>query len=155
MTVLVYDPWVERARIDGPGISACGLADLLAQSDFVSLHARATAENENLFGRDQFEAMRRGAYFVNTARETLVDENALYKALVSGQLAGAALDVVRPRPGGGVHPLAALDHVILTPHIGGATRETLMRGATMIAQEIRRFAAGEPLVHVVNREALR
>jgi D-3-phosphoglycerate dehydrogenase len=155
MTVLVYDPWVDRARIDGPGIRACGFADLLAQSDMVSLHARSTPENVNLFGRDQFAAMRPGAYFVNTARETLVDEDALYEALVSGRLAGAALDVVRPREGGGAHPLAALDHVILTPHIGGATHETLMRGAQMIAEEIRRFAGGEPLVHVANCEVLR
>jgi D-3-phosphoglycerate dehydrogenase len=155
MTVLVYDPWVEPARIDGPGISACGFAELLEESDFVSLHARSTPENANLFGRDQFEAMRPGAYFVNTARETLVDEDALYDALVSGRLAGAALDVVRPRPGGGAHPLAALERVILTPHIGGATRETLARGALMIAEEIRRFAAGDPLVHVINREVLR
>jgi D-3-phosphoglycerate dehydrogenase len=155
MTVLVYDPWVEPARIDGIGIRACGLDDLLAASDFVSLHARATAENANFFGRDHFQAMRPGAYFVNTARETLVDEDALHEALVSGRLAGAALDVVRPRSGGGAHPFAALDRVILTPHIGGATRETLARGARMIAEEIRRFAAGEPLVHVANREVLR
>jgi D-3-phosphoglycerate dehydrogenase / 2-oxoglutarate reductase len=154
MTVLAYDPWVERARIDGVGIRACGFAELLAQSDFVSLHARSTPENANLFGRDQFEAMRPGACFVNTARETLVDEDALYHALVSGRLAGAALDVVRPRAAGGAHPLAALDQVILTPHIGGATRETLAHGAQMIAEEIRRFAAGEPPVHVVNREVL-
>jgi D-3-phosphoglycerate dehydrogenase len=156
MTVLVYDPWVERARIDRTGIRACGLAELLAQSDFVSLHARSTPENANLFGRQQFEAMRWGAYFVNTARESLVDEDALYQALVSGRLAGAALDVVRPRPAGaGAHPLAALDHVILTPHIGGATSETLVCGARMIAEEIRRFAAGDPLVHVANPEVLR
>ena len=155
MTVLVFDPWVERARIDGPGLSASSFRDLLARSDFVSLHARATVENQNLFSRDQFAAMRRGAYFVNTARETLVDEGALHEALISGRLAGAALDVVRPRRGSVAHPLAALDNVILTPHIGGATRETLARGAEMIAEEIRRFAAGQPLVHVANREALR
>lgn len=155
MTVLVYDPWVERARIDGPGVSSSGLTDLLARSDFVSLHAQATVENKNLFTRGQFEAMRRGAYFVNTARETLVDEDALYEALISGRLAGAALDVIRPRPGGGAHPLTALDNVICTPHIGGATRETLVRGSQMIAEEIRRFAAGQPLIHVANREVLR
>jgi D-3-phosphoglycerate dehydrogenase len=146
---------VERARIDGPGVSASSLTDLLAWSDFVSLHARATVENKNLFSRGQFEAMRQGAYFVNTARETLVDEDALHEALISGRLAGAALDVIRPRPDGGAHPLTALKNVIRTPHIGGATRETLARGAQMIAKEIRRFTAGQPLVHVVNREALR
>lgn len=154
MTVLVFDPWVDRVQIDGPGISACGFDELLARSDFISLHARATAQNVNLFGREQFQAMRRGAYFVNTARETLVDEDALSDTLVSGHLAGAALDVVRPRPGGGPHPLAAIDNLIITPHIGGATHETLFGGAQMVAEEIRRFATGEPLVHVVNREEI-
>jgi len=155
MTVLVHDPWVDPAWIAGSGASASIFDRLLARSDFVSLHARATAADQILFSREQFAAMRQGAYFVNTARETLVDEDALREALISGRLAGAALDVVRPRAGGGAHPLTALDNVILTPHIGGATRETLARGAQMIAEEIRRFAAGQPLVHVANREAIR
>jgi D-3-phosphoglycerate dehydrogenase len=155
MKVLVFDPWVENARIDGEGIRACALAELLARSDFVSLHARDSLENADLFNRDRFQAMRRGAYFVNTARETLVDEDALCDALLSGHLAGAALDVIRPHPGGGPHPLAALENVILTPHIGGATHETLQRGARMVAEEIRRFAADVPLVNVIGREACR
>ena len=75
-----------------------GLDDLLARSDFVSLHARATGDNENLFDEVTFAKMRAGSYFVNTARETLVDEDALDAALASGRLAGAALDVVRARP---------------------------------------------------------
>lgn len=152
MKVAVHDPFV---RIEGNGDlhQVDSLAGLLAMADFLSLHARATPDNENLMGRTEFASMKPGAYFVNTARETLVDESALEAALSSGHLAGAALDVVRPRSEGGPHPLLRYDNVVITPHIGGATYETLLRGVTMVADEIARFAAGQPLRAVVNRTA--
>src|SRR5262249_11939805 len=131
------------------------LAALLEEADFVSLHVRASAETENLMGRSEFAAMKRGGWFINTARETLVDEAALDAALASGRLAGAALDGVRPRTGGGAHPLLRHPNVVITPHIGGATHETLLRGVTMVAAEIERFSAGQPLVNVVNRAAVK
>src|SRR6266545_870190 len=130
------------------------LAALLEVANFVSLHVRAAADTENLFGQAAFAGMRPGSYFINTARETLVDEGALDAALASGHLAGAALDVVRPRSSSGPHPLLRHENVVITPHIGGATHETLLRGVTMVAAEIERFAAGKPLVSVVNRMAV-
>jgi D-3-phosphoglycerate dehydrogenase / 2-oxoglutarate reductase len=154
MHVLVYDPYMNGAGDDGVQRVA-ELDDLLRRSDFVSLHARATAENANLFGAAQFEMMKSGAFFVNTARETLVDENALDAALESGHLAGAALDVVRASTTEGRHPLLRHENVVMTPHIGGATRETLIRGADMIARDIARFGAGEQLINVVNRDHMR
>jgi D-3-phosphoglycerate dehydrogenase len=95
--------------------------------------------------------MKPGAYLVNTARETLVDEDALDAALESGRLAGAALDVVRTSTEPGPHRLLRHENVVLTPHLGGATHETLLQGAEMLAEEILRYAAGEALVNVVNR----
>ena len=151
MTVLAYDPF---ASVDGPVERVDSLAELLGRSDFVSLHARSSPENENLIDAAALAAMRPGSYLVNTARETLVDEDALDAALESGHLAGAALDVVRQDAGSGRHRLLRHENVVLTPHIGGATHETLLQGAEMIADEITRFAAGEPLVNVVNREAV-
>jgi D-3-phosphoglycerate dehydrogenase / 2-oxoglutarate reductase len=150
MRLVVYDPYVRVGDLESTE-QVSTLAELLAKSDFVSLHVRATAETENFFGASQFDAMRSGSYFLNTARESLVDEDALDAALASGHLAGAALDVVRPRPQPGPHPLLRHENVVITPHIGGATHETLLRGVTMVADEIRRFAAGEPLRAVVNR----
>ena len=94
--------------------------------------------------------MKPGACFINTARESLVDEAALDAALASGHLAGAALDVVHTSTATGRHPLLRHPNVVMTPHIGGATRETLAQGAEIVAGEIARFAAGEPLVNVVN-----
>jgi D-3-phosphoglycerate dehydrogenase / 2-oxoglutarate reductase len=154
MRLVVYDPYVRVGELAATE-QVETLEQLLAGSDFVSLHVRATAETENLFGAKQFGAMKAGSYFVNTARESLVDEEALDAALGSGHLAGAALDVVRPRADGGPHPLLRHENVVITPHIGGATHETLLRGVTMVAAEIERFAAGEPLRSVVNTSAVK
>ncbi|MFI5282512.1 MAG: NAD(P)-dependent oxidoreductase [Candidatus Dormibacterales bacterium] len=153
MAVVVYDPFVVAE--DKESTEQVGTLDeLLGKSDFVSLHVRATPETENLFGAVQFAAMKPDSYFINTARETLVDESALDAALQSGHLAGAALDVVRRRQESGPHPLLRHDNVIITPHIGGATHETLLRGVTMVADEISRFAANGELRNVVNRAAV-
>ena len=154
MHVVVFDPYVRLDEI-GSTEQVSTIAELLSKSDFVSLHVRASAETENLFGAAQFAAMRTGSYFLNTARESLVDENALDAALASGHLAGAALDVVRPRAQPGPHPLLRHDNVVITPHIGGATHETLLRGVTMVAAEVNRFASGEPLRAVANRAAVK
>jgi D-3-phosphoglycerate dehydrogenase len=150
--VIAYDPYAEP---DGVAEPVRELSQLLARSRFVSLHARATPETENMIDQAALWTMPRGSFLINTARETMVDESALDAALGSGQLAGAALDVTRQpsvqarEP----HPLLRHPNVILTPHIGGATDETLARGAEMLAAEIRRFAAGEPLVHQINQPA--
>jgi D-3-phosphoglycerate dehydrogenase len=153
MTVSVYDPFIqidEAAAVS----QVPGLPDLLLSADFVSLHVRTTPGTENLFSAPEFARMKKGAYFINTARETLVDEAALDAALSSGHLAGAALDVVRPRTGHDPHPLLRHENVVITPHIGGATYETLLRGVTMVADEISRFTSGSPLGSVVNRAAV-
>jgi len=154
MKLVVYDPYVRIGELTSTE-EAATLDELVSRSDFVSLHVRATAETENFFGARQFAAMKPGSYFLNTARESLVDEEALDAALGSGHLAGAALDVVRPRIGGGQHPLLRHENVVITPHIGGATHETLLRGVIMVADEIQRLAAGEPLRAVVNRAAVK
>jgi phosphoglycerate dehydrogenase-like enzyme len=150
MTILVYDPYLQVDRFE----QVETLDELLGRADFVSLHARATAENQNMIDARALAAMKPGAFLVNTARETLVDEDALDAALASGRLGGAALDVVRGDEAEGRHQLLRHENVVLTPHLGGATHETLLQGAEMIAEEIVRFAAGEPLVNVVNRTAV-
>jgi D-3-phosphoglycerate dehydrogenase / 2-oxoglutarate reductase len=145
MALSVYDPYVALADVEQfPTID-----ELLSRSDFVSLHARATADNVGLIGRDALAAMKPGSFLINTARQSLVDEDALGAALASGHLAGAALDVFRPGSPGERSALLRHENVVLTPHIGGATSETLLQGALMVAEEIERFAAHEPLTHVV------
>jgi D-3-phosphoglycerate dehydrogenase len=150
--LLGYDP-VPPAVVP-PGVDMVGWDELLSRSRLVSLHARATPGNRHLVGPDAFARMPRGAYFINTARESLVDEDALATALATGGLAGAALDVVERRPAGDRHPLLDLPNVIITPHIGGATHETLRRGAEMAAAAVAALAAGEVPGHLVNPEVL-
>ena len=149
-TMLGYDPAPPQAI--PPGVTIVALDDLLSRSDLVSVHARATADNQHMFGAAAFARMPRGAFFINTARESLVDEDALAAALASGMLAGAALDVTQPPPAGSRHPLLDLPNVIITPHIGGATRETLRRGAEMAAAAVARLISGEIPDHLVNPE---
>ena len=95
MRVLVYDPYTRHRRPRRCRQQVQSLDELLGEADFVSLHARVTKDNVNMFDSATFAKMKPGSYFVNTARETLVDEDALDAALESGHLAGAALDVVR------------------------------------------------------------
>jgi D-3-phosphoglycerate dehydrogenase len=154
MAVASCDPFVAPAAMAADGVRPAELGELLAEARFVSLHARQPATGPDLFGRPEFARMRAGSFFINTARETLVDEEALFAALSSGHLAGAALDVLRRRAAGEANPLLGLANVVATPHIGGATFETLDRGATMVAEEIERFAAGSALLNVVNPKVL-
>jgi len=150
-TVIGYDP-VPPAGVDG--VELVPLEALLARSDIVSAHARLTAENRQMFGAATFARMRPGACFINTAREGLVDEPALLAALSEGALAGAALDVLERVPGGGRHPLLDLPNVFITPHIGGATAETLTRGAQRAVAAVADLLAGQTPANVVNPQVL-
>jgi D-3-phosphoglycerate dehydrogenase len=155
MPVLVYDPYVAADQVESPGIEMADLDELLARSDFVSLHARVTPETVDFFDAKKFGKMKRGAFFINSAREALVDEQALYEALVSKHLAGAALDVLKPWPEDTPSPLVSLPNVIITPHIGGATHEAALRGVQILAAQIDRYLAGQPMQHVVNQRGTR
>ena len=147
-SVLAHDP--VPPGIVPAGVSMVGFDDLLERSDIISVHARANAANWHLFGTSAFARMRRGSFLINTARESLVDEEALQGALADGVLAGAALDVAERAPGGGRHPLLDLPNVIVTPHIGGATRETLRRGAEMTASAVAALLADAEPDYLLN-----
>jgi D-3-phosphoglycerate dehydrogenase / 2-oxoglutarate reductase len=149
-TVLGHDPLPPAIPPDG--VTLVSFDSLLAESDIVSVHARATAENRHIFGAKEFARMKPGACFINTARESLVDEAELAEALRRGHLSGAALDVVERPDGTARHPLLDLPAVFITPHIGGATRETLARGAWQAAAAIAETLAGRRPAAVVNPE---
>ena len=146
--VVAHDPVIPDSVPDG--VRLVSLDDLLAGADLVSVHARATAANWHMFSAAAFAAMKPGAGFINTARESLVDEGALADALRSGRLAGAALDVVERPPGGGRHPLLGLPSAFITPHIAGATAETLDRGARQAAAAVAAVLAGGRPAAVAN-----
>lgn len=125
------------AQEEALGVQYAALPELLAACDFVSLHAPNVPETQGLAGRAFFAAMKRGAFFVNTSRGALVDEDALYAALASGHLAGAGLDVhaVEPRPPG--DRFFALANVVLTPHLGGGARSGVLREFAGMAKRMR------------------
>lgn len=154
MSVLVHDPFVADVDVAAANAQSRSLNELLEEADYVSIHARATTENRGMIGPAEFARMKVGAYFVNTARSELIDEDALAEALRSGRLAGAALDIASAAQEGSPHPLLGLGNVILLPHIGGATTDTLVNGGRMAVDEIERFSNGQPLLNVANAASL-
>jgi phosphoglycerate dehydrogenase-like enzyme len=125
------------------------LDELLAESDVVSLHLPLTAETEQLLDRRRIGLMKPGAVLVNTARGGLVDESALADALRAGRLGAAGLDVFAEEPVDVANPLLALDNVVAAPHTAWLTAETVQRCVAAAADNTRRLAAGEPLLHCV------
>ena len=122
---------------------------LLSESDVVSLHLPLTAETETLIDARAFARMKRGAILINTARGGLVDQSALTQALTDGKLAGAGLDVFVHEPHDATEALFHLPNVVLTPHIGWLTTGTFDRSFALAAENCRRLAAGEALLHRV------
>jgi D-3-phosphoglycerate dehydrogenase / 2-oxoglutarate reductase len=150
--LIASDPWVSDPPV--VGVEMVNLDDLLVRSDIVSVHARATSENRHMFSHEQFARMRPGTQLINTARESLVDERALRDALEQGIVGGAALDVVEHPPAGSPHPLLSAPNVLITPHIGGATAETLSRGAQRAVAAIADLLAARTPSPLVNPEVL-
>ena len=152
MDCIAYDPYV----IDAPNdISLTGLETLLAASDFVAIHAPATSETENLLDAHKLALMRSTAYLVNLSDPSIISEEALVTSLRNQRIAGAALDVFETHPIAPTNPLLSLDNVILTPHIGGATGETIERHSKSMADDIRRFCDGKKPINLVNPETWR
>jgi (S)-sulfolactate dehydrogenase len=138
MRVLAYDPMLAA---DAPvwaetGVACASLDHLLAGADAVSLHVPLTDATRGLMNTARIDAMKAGAVLINTARGGIVDEAALAQALRRGHLAGAALDVFEREPLAAGSPLAGVPNLILTPHIGGVTRESNERVSEMIAQRV-------------------
>ncbi len=135
MTVLAYDPYVKA--IDGARLVT--LDDLLAKADYISLHLPKTKESAGMLGKEAFAKMKNGVRIINCARGGIIDEQALYEALTSGKVAGAALDVYAQEPPTD-WKLIKLPNVIGSPHIGAATKEAQGRVGAEVAQKLIEFA---------------
>jgi D-3-phosphoglycerate dehydrogenase len=138
--VLAHDPYVKEPP---PGVTIVDLDDLLRQSDVVSLHAPVTPETMGLLTRERLALMKPTAYFVNTARSALADEDAVYDMLRDGRLAGAALDVLREEPLQPGNRFLDLPNVVLTPHIGGATVDVTRHQSEIVVDAMERWLRGE------------
>ncbi len=146
MRVIAHDPYAADATHT--------LDDLVAESDVVSMHAVVNPDTMGLMGRTQFQAMRDGAIYLNTARAVLHDTDALVEVLSTGRLAGAGLDHFEGEHLPIDHPLAAMDHVVLTPHIGGATYDTEANHSKLIADGLVTLLGGGKPDNLVNPEVL-
>jgi D-3-phosphoglycerate dehydrogenase / 2-oxoglutarate reductase len=135
MKVVAYDPYVTSQN----GAQMVTLDELLAESDYITLHLPKTKESANMIGAEQFAKMKNGVRIINCARGGIVNEEALYEALVSGKVAGAALDVYTEEPPTD-WKLVKLDNVIASPHIGAATKEAQGRVGAEVAAKLIDFA---------------
>jgi glyoxylate reductase len=125
------------------GIKYASFKELLAASDLISMHVPLTAETRYMISQREFSQMKPGVYVVNTSRGAVIDEEALYDALVSGKVAGAALDVFESEPLSSDSPLIGLDNVILTPHLAASSKEALRRMSIAVAEEVTKILLHE------------
>ena len=156
MNVLVYDPYRPAAEIKAAGCEPVAELDAaLPRADFVSIHCPKTPETVGMFNAARLAAMKPTAYLVNTARGGIIDEAALHKALSTGKLAGAGLDVFEQEPTPVANPLLKLANVISAPHMAGVTRESLDRMGLQTARNILSALDGNPIrENVINKEVL-
>jgi len=150
MKVLAYDPLIPAGSSPPAGIEYAGFDEVVAKADFVTLHLPLTAETKNLFGTATLGKMKKGAYLINCARGGVVDEAALYEALKSGHLGGAALDVFEKEPTPPL-PLFELDNVLLSPHIGASTKEAQSKVAVELAEVFVDFLKNGKVRNAVNK----
>jgi phosphoglycerate dehydrogenase-like enzyme len=145
--ILLYDPFVSEEEAENLGVTLCELDELVRQADVISLHAPAKPDTVHLLNADRLGAMKDDALLINTARGTLIDEEALVKELSKGRLF-AFLDVTDPEPPALESPLRRLDNVVVTPHIAGCIEDCTRMGE-MAVEELRRFFAGEPPINPI------
>lgn len=149
MQVIAHDPYISNERFLALGAETATFDEVLAQADFISLHLRLTPQTADLLNDEQLAKTKSGVRIINAARGELIDEAALIRALDSGHVAGAAIDVFREEPPG-ENPLLKHDKIIVTPHLGALTEEAQERVAVDAAEEVLAVLRGEPARYAVN-----
>jgi D-3-phosphoglycerate dehydrogenase / 2-oxoglutarate reductase len=154
MRIVAFDPFIAPEQARDLEIELAPLDELFASADFITIHTPLTAETRGVIGRDAFARMKQGVRIINCARGGLVDESALYDAIKSGTVAGAALDVFAQEPPPLDHPLLLLDEVIATPHLGASTAEAQEGVAFTVAEQMRDYLLTGALRGAVNVPSL-
>ncbi|MGB9867964.1 MAG: C-terminal binding protein [Bacillota bacterium] len=153
--IVAFDPNVSQEEANAYGVSMVSLDELLAVSDYISIHAPLCNETRNLLGRPQFEKMKAGVSIINAARGEIIDEEALVEAIEKGIVSKVALDVLRREPPEANNPLLGLPQVILTPHVAWYSEQAISELQRKAAEEVARVLKGELPKHLVNPEVLR
>jgi D-3-phosphoglycerate dehydrogenase len=155
MNVLVFDPYIDNRVAEDMGVKIVCLDDLLKESDVVTIHVPLTEETRGMIGYRELSLLKKNSIIVNTSRGGIVDEDALYRCLVDGRIAGACLDVFEEEPPDFAKPLYRLENVIVTPHIAGTTSESRRRGTELVIEQVRKALSGEIPPFIVNREVFK
>ena len=156
LKVIIYDPYISSAVLAGHQVERVEEFDqLLEQSDFISVHCALTKENRHMFDVEQFKKMKRTAFFINTARGGLVDENALHTALTEGYIQGAAIDVMEKEPPDMDHPLFKLDNILITSHTAQFSDAAFANLMMRPADEIVRVLEGKWPTVVANPNVMK
>jgi D-3-phosphoglycerate dehydrogenase len=150
MKVIAFDPYVLPGMAEKLGVEMAELDDLLAKSDYITVHTPLTKETRGFLNLELFSKMKPGAYILNCARGGIINEEDLHKALTSGIIAGAGLDVFEKEPTTKEHPLLALDNFICTPHLGASTREAQENVALAVAKQIADYLIKGEVRNAVN-----
>ncbi len=154
MNVVAYDPFVTPESLLDAELEFAPLDQVYGRADFLTVHTPLTPETRGIVGAEAFAKMKQGVRIINCARGGLVDEAALNDALVSGKVAGAALDVFTEEPPPPNHPLLAFDNVIVTPHLGASTTEAQEGVAVTVAEQMRDYFLTGALRGAVNAPAM-
>lgn len=151
MKVIAYDPHMPKELVDKLGVELVSVEELAKRADYITVHVPLTKETKNALSTEFFTNMKKGAMFIDCARGGVCDEEALYKALVDGEIAGAALDVFAEEPTTKENcPLLALDNFICTPHLGASTSEAQENVATAIAEQVAEYLIKGVVTNAVN-----
>jgi len=154
MMIVAYDPFIAPEQARDLEIELAALDEVYARADFLTVHTPLTPETRGLVDREAISKMKKGARIINCARGGLVDEDALYEAITSGAIAGAALDVFVQEPPAADHKLLQLDQVIVTPHLGASTKEAQEGVAFTVAEQMRDYLLTGVLRGAVNVPAI-
>ena len=154
MTPIAYDPFVLPAYAEKQGIELTSLDELYRRSDFITVHSPLVPETRHMISTEAFEKMKPGVRIINAARGGIIDEVALYEALISGKVAAAGLDVFEQEPVASDSLLVKLDNVIAVPHLGASTEEAQVKVAVDAAESVVAALNGELVPNAVNLPGL-
>ncbi len=154
LNVIAYDPYVSELEITGAGVEPVSFPELLARSDYLSIHSPHNEETEHAFSADAFAQMKETAVIINTARGPMIDEAALINALQNGQIAGAGLDVLEQEPPELDNPLFDMENVVITPHVASATTRMRPETRRRVGREVALVLRGRWPMSCVNPTVL-
>ena len=154
LNVIAHDPYVSELEITGAGVEPVSFSELLARSDYISIHSPHNEETEHAFDADAFQQMKDTAVVINTARGPMIDEPALIHALQNGQIAGAGLDVLEQEPPEDDNPLFSMENVVITPHVASATTRMRPETRRRVGREVALVLRGKWPMSCVNPTVL-